>query len=98
MYGQEKINAQSSMVSGTWSIYTVHPLEVNHIDQDNEPCISEADKMTDTWECMTNHMYSRLDCTLPLVDNAKAKNKNIDLCSSPEEYDLFQEMTVQSMN
>ena len=96
MYGEEIISVQSSRVTGTWSQYAVHPLEVNHINQDNEPCIAEAYKMTDIWECLTHHMYSRLNCTLPWVE--KAKNKNSHLCSSPEEYDLFLALTILTMN
>ena len=96
MYGQEIINGQSGMVSGTWSQYTIYPLEVNHINQEKEPCISESNKITNIWDCLTHHIYTRLNCTLPWVE--KAQNGNIHLCSSPEEYDLFQAIAIQSMN
>ena len=96
MYGQEIISVQTSMVSGTWSQYTIEPLEVNHINQEKEPCISDANKITNIWECLTQHMYSRLNCTLPWDE--KAKNENNHLCSSPDEYDLFQVLAIESMN
>ena len=87
LYGLELLNVQTSDVSGTWSSYQIDPLEVHHINQDTEPCISEEDKVIDIWKCMTDHMYSKINCTLPWV--AEAKDKDVHLCSSPAEYDLY---------
>ena len=41
----------------------------------------------DLWECMTDYIYSKINCTLPWTK--EAKNKGINLCSSPKEYDLY---------
>ena len=87
LYGKEMINVQSSVVSGTVSQYQVEPIGVNHINQEDEPCISDEDKVTDLWDCITDHMYSKMNCTLPWA--SKAVDKDIQLCSSPEEYDLY---------
>ena len=54
MYGKEVIYAKSSSVSGTFSAYTVEPLEVNHVSKDDRPCISEEEQEEDApdiWEC-----------------------------------------------
>ena len=87
LYGRETISVDSSTVSGTQSEYQIEPIEVNHINQDHKPCISEENEVTDLWECMTGHMYSKLNCTLPWV--TEANDKNVHLCSSSNEYDLF---------
>ena len=85
LYGKELINVQSSIVSGTWTEYRVEPVEVNHINQDEEPCISDAAAVTNMWDCITNYMYSKLNCTLPWM----AKAGDVNLCSSPQEYDIY---------
>ena len=77
------------------STYQIDPIEVHHISQDHEPCTSEEDKITNIWECLTDHIFSKINCTLPWV--AEAKNKDAHLCSSPEEYDLYHDLTVGSL-
>ena len=95
LYGQELINVQSSDVSGTWSSFQIDPLEVHHINQNTEPCISEEDKVIDIWECMTAHMYSKINCTLPWV--AETKDKDVHLCSLPAEYDLYHATIIEGI-
>ena len=87
LYGKEEINIKSSTVSGTYSQYLVEPTEVNYISQTNEPCISEQGKVMDLWECMTDYIYSKINCTLPWTK--EAEKKHMKLCSTPEEYDQY---------
>ena len=96
MYGQEVINVRSNTISGSVSQYYVDPIEVNHVDQENEPCNSEEDDVKDLWQCLTDHLYSKLNCTLPWV--AEKENENSILCSAPEEYDLYQATMIDGMN
>ena len=63
VYGKDLINVVSSVVSGTSSEYIVEPVEVNHINQDGEPC--QGSQTTGLWECIADHIYSKLNCTLP---------------------------------
>ena len=95
MYGQDTIGVQSRSVAGTKSEYEIDPVEVNLINQDYEPCISEKDKVKDLWKCLTDHFYSKLNCTLPWV--AEVTKKDVHLCSSPKEYDLYHAMTIRAM-
>ena len=93
MYGKVQIHVQPS--TGTYSIYEVEPIEVHHINQDNEPCISEHDKVMDLWACITDHIYSKINCTLPWAE--EANDKDVHLCSSPEEYDLYYAAVMEGM-
>ena len=96
MYGKEVIYAKSSSVSGTFSAYTVEPLEVNHVSKDDRPCISEEEQEEDApdlWECLTDHMHSKMNCTLPWKQ--KANEKDVHLCSSPQEHNLFYTKVVR---
>ena len=96
MYGVEMINVRSSTISGTLSQYHVDPIEVNYVDQENEPCISKEDNVKDLWPCITDHLYSKLNCTLPWV--AEKENKSGNLCSLPEEHDLYHATIINGMH
>ena len=85
LYGKELINVQSYTVSGTWTEYRVEPIEIQHINQDNAPCISDKTAVINMWDCIKEDMYSKLNCTLPWM----AKAGDVNLCSSPQEYDIF---------
>ena len=87
LYGKEEISIKSSSVSGTFSQYRLEPFEMNHISIKTQPCIYEKNKLMDLWECMTDYIYSKINCTLPWTK--EAKNKGVSLCSSPGEYDQF---------
>ena len=92
LYGKEEISVESRTVSGKWSSYKVEPIEFNYISQDHEPCISDEDSETDLWECMTEHMYSKINCNLPWA--LKKNDKDIHLCSSPKEYQSYSAITM----
>ena len=96
MYGKEVIYAKSSSVSGSFSAYTVEPLEVNHVSKDDRPCISEEDQEEDApdiWECLSDHMHSKMNCTLPWKQ--KANEKDVHLCSAPQEHNMFYTKVVK---
>ena len=93
LYGKEYIDIEPSIVSGRWIKYQVEPTEVNHINQGNNPCIEEKNNRTDIWDCITDHMYSTMNCTLPW------KMKTSDpLCSFSEEYDIFWSETMNALS
>ena len=95
LYGKEDIMVKSSAVSGTWSQYKVEPIEVNYISQDHETCMYEEEKVTDLWECITDHMYSKINCTLPWAP--EAKDREVNLCSLPKEYLTYSTITMSGI-
>ena len=93
LYGKEVISAQSSVVSGTWAEYQVEPVEVNHVNQDDDPCESESSNVKIMWDCLKDHNFKGMGCTLPW------SSKNVGpLCSTPAEYDLFHAGTLAGLN
>ena len=97
LYGKEEISVESRTVSGTWSQYKFEQIEFNYISEDHKPCISEDDKVTtDLWECMTDHMYSKMNCTLPWA--LKENDKDAHLCTLPKEYETYSEITMAGLN
>ena len=94
LYGNEKFEFESSVVSGYFLRYQVEPTEVNNINQDNKPCITEDNKMNNMYDCITDYMYSALNCTLPW----KKIIKDDQTCSSPEEYDHYLSESLKSFN
>ena len=94
LYGKEVINIQSSIASGTWRRYQVEPTEVNHVNQVNNPCISDESNSTIIGDCVIDHVLSGLNCNLPW----RMKNINYPLCSSSDEYDHFWSKSRKAMD
>ena len=84
LYGKDVIPVQSNVASGTWSEYQVEPVEVNNVNQDDDPCESESDNVENMWTCLKDHNLKEMGCTLPW----SAENLGPS-CSSPEEYDSY---------
>ena len=94
LYGKEVINIQSSIAAGTWRRYQVEPTEVNHVNQVNNPCISDESNLTIIGDCVIDHVLSGLNCNLPW----RIMKTNYPLCSSSDEYDHFWSKSRKAMD
>ena len=92
LYGKDVISVPSGFW-GTSAEYQVEPVEVNHVNQDDEPCESESANVENMWDCLKDHNLKGMGCTLPW----STKN-NGSLCSSPTEYDSFHAGTLAGLN
>ena len=60
LYGKEVMAIDSSIATGSWMRYQVEPIEVNHVNQVNSPCIPEEDNVTNAGDCIYDYIYSVL--------------------------------------
>ena len=97
LYGKEEIHVKSSTASGKLLAYQVEPFEVNYVSRDQELCIAEDDLATNLWECITEHLHSKIGCILPW-NLKKANVTNGHLCSSEEDYLSYHKKTIGWMN
>ena len=73
------------MVSGMWMEYEIDPVEVKHVDQEDDRCIQDSDDVKNIWECLVDHMYKDMNCSLPWSSKGDGAN-----CTLAEDYDSFQ--------
>ena len=88
LYGKERIRPEP----GAKTIFIIEPTEVIHINQENNPCILEKDKMKNIWDCITEQIYQGMNCSLPW-----SSKKVGPQCSLPEEYNSYYARTVNAL-
>ena len=68
--------------------YEISPTESAFINQDEDPCISSADRDKErVYQCLENYKASQLNCTLPW--RYKKSANQLPLCSHEGEYDQY---------
>ena len=92
LYGKDIIVTPCSTVTGSWTQYSVDLIEVIHVNQNNDPCTPEGGDVRNIWDCITNHMHSDMNCTLPWMPR-----KLGPMCSSPTDYDLYYDSIMGSI-
>ena len=80
LYGREQFRPEP----GASSFLEIEPTQVIHVNQESDPCITEKDNLRNMWDCITDHVYQDINCSLPW-----SSKKVAPLCSSPEEYDTY---------
>ena len=89
LYGKDKIKPEP----GRSTTYETEPTEVYHINKENDPCIPEKENVENMWDCITDHIYQDMNCSLPW-----SYKKTAPLCSSPGEYDTYHTRTTTALN
>ena len=89
LYGREQIRPEL----GAQSWLEIEPTEVIYVNQKSNPCIIEKDNLRNMWDCITDHVYKDINCSLPWSSKRVAP-----LCSSPEEYDTYHTRTMDILS
>ena len=85
LYGREQIRPEP----GARSVFEIEPTEVIHVNQEHYPCITGRDNLQNMWDCITDHVYQDINCSLPWSSKKVAPQ-----CSTPVEYDTYHTRTV----
>ena len=89
LYGKDKIKPEP----GASTTFETEPTEVYHINQESDSCIPEKENVENMWDCITDHIYQDMNCSLPWL----SKNAG-PLCSSRGEYDTYHTRTITALN
>lgn len=76
-------------LSGSQYEYEISRIGLKMIDQKDEPCINDESNFD---ICVDGYISSQMNCNLPW--NSKNNSPELPLCSNPEDYELFWNLSM----